>query len=418
MWRKLIVLIVLFARPAHAERILDLGGGTETAHVTNYLQSATVLTNGTFFATNSGTYATFPGGTVTLAAGARLVFPDQDRSRNYLRVDRPGACRMLLDGGIWEVFSHRDKDNYSHYWGYGGDPDVAPVLEVRNGGRFHLGLPFGATSNGAVSNRYHFTLGYYGGWEPTATLLGRDAPDGGFTFDGRIYIGLSAYGIVACTNCAFAAENIVFGSLGVINGRIGGAALLSFAGGSRVTTKGFVQGANGTLAEVIFDDAVVCARASEPGDAVNAQTNFFGAAAGEKTYRLGPGGLLFDNAGLDVTLAQPFHGEGPLRLEGSGTTRIVCDQPFTGTLVLGRACAFRPARGLVFAGPVAVTDEAALERPAIPPGHNHVRLFSAPAIDGLAGRKDAQHRHFFTLPGRAGLELHWGSRPGTELRVR
>ena len=169
---------------------------------------------------------------------------------------------------------------------------------------------------------------------------------------------------------------------------------------------------------MIFDYAVVCARASEPGDAVNAQTNFFGAAAGEKTYRLGPGGLLFDNAGLDVTLAHPFYGEGPLRLEGSGTTRIVCDQPFTGALVLGRACAFRPARGLVFAGPVAVTDEAALERPAIPAGHNHVCLFSAPAIDGLAGRKDAQHRHFFTLPGRAGLELHWGSRPGTELRVR
>lgn len=415
--RRHLLLTVIFLAAAARAAVFDLGGETVTLHVTNVLKTAAVLTNGTFVATNGQSFAQFPTGTVTVAAGARLVFPD-DLSRNYLRVDRPGDCRMLLDGGTWEVFSHRDQDNYSHYWGYGGDPNVRPVLEVCRDGLFHLGLPGGAMSNGPVANRHYFTLGYYGGKVPQATLLGNDAPHGGFRFDGRIYIGLSAYGVVACTNCAFRAENIVFGSLGVINGRTGGLALLSFAGGSEVTTKGFVQGDNGTEAEVVFDDAVVRALPTEPGDAVNAQTNFFGAADYVPTYWIEPGGLAFDNNGLDVTIAKELYGEGPLFLSGTGTTRITRDQPFTGALVVGPSLAFRPARNLVFAAPVVITDEAALERPPLPAGHNHVRLFSAPAFYGLTGRKDAAHRYFFTLPGRYGRELHWGKTPGTEVRVR
>ena len=417
--RRLVALCALLAAAAAARaEVVDLGGDTATLHTTNVLRSGVVLANGTFFATNNQLNATFPTGTVTVARGARLVFPEQS-NLNVLRADAAGESRLLVDGGVFEVFSHRDYDNYSHYWGYGGAAGVAPVLEVARGGLFHLGLPGGAASSGAVSNRYHFTLGYAGSHVPAPVLRGVDAPDGGFRFDGRVFIGLSAYGYVFCTNCAFAAENIVIGSLGTLNGRTGGAAYLVFAGGSTVTTKGFVHGDNGAEGTVVFDGAIVHVRPSAPEDAVNAQTNFFGAkAGGETSYWIDSAGLLFDNDGHDVTIAAPLRGAGALYLAGAGATRLACAQPFTGGVFLGADVKFRPARDLVFAGAVHVADEAALERPEPPRGHNHVRLFSASAIYGITGRKDAAGRFFFTCPGRDGVELHWGRLPGTEVKLR
>ncbi len=391
--------------------VLDLQGGTETLHVTNVLRAATVLTNGTFIATNHQLFTAFPVGTVTVAAGARLVFP-AEAGRNIFHTYHTGLTVLEVSGGEVEVNSWREENGTSHHWGYGLEKDITAVLRVTRDGGFRSTRPCGA-----VLDRYYFTVGFGGHAVPTGILIGVDSPNRGFDFAGRVCLGWQAVTGVYCTNTLFRAENIVFG--GVTANKHGGYAEAVFAGGSVVETKGFCGGfTRDVSADVLFDGATVRARPTAADDALNAQTNFFGGAADLVAYAIGPGGLTFDNGGCDVTIAYGLNGTGPLTLAGAGTTRIACDQPLAGELVVGPALAFRPARNLVFAGPVAVTDEAALERPEIPAGHNHVRLFSAAAVRGLTGRKDAQRRHFFTIPGRFGVELHWGARPGTEVRVR
>ena len=390
--------------------ILDLGGTNVTLHATNVLRTATVLVNGTCTATNGQTFLSFPTGTVTVASGARLVFPAEP-NKNVFHNFSTGYTELRADGGEIELNSWREEENSGHLWAYALYKDVEAVIDVRNDGYFHCTKP-----GGPVLTRYYFILGYVRGNDvPVGILRGVDAPNRGFDFAGRLCTGWGAYAGIYCTNTLFRAENIVFG--GVVPVKGGGYSEVVFAGGSMVETKGFCDGITESSADVFFDGATVRVRPTAADDALNAQTNFFGVAEGRIAYWLGPEGLTFDNAGNDVTIATTVAGSGGIVFCGAGETRLTAPQAYTGATVVAGG-AFRPRRDLVFAGPVVVRDEAALERPPIPSDRNHVRLFWAAAFEGLSGRKDATGCHYFTLPGRYGMELHWGRRPGTQIKLR